>query len=417
MAKRMILMLSTMALLITALGAWKFMSIQAAIAAGMAFQPPPEAVTTIVAGPERWDASLSAIGTATAVRGVTVSADLPGIVVRIDFESGRTVQQGDLLVKLDTRQEDAQLRAAAAELELARLQLHRMSGLREKRVVSQAEYDAASASFTQAEARVGEILATIDRKTIRAPFTGILGIRQVDLGQYLTPGLAVVSLQALDPIYVDFAVPQQQVERFRAGTPVRVAVDGTAGGAGGLGGFANGSGQRTGGSSPLGDGASALGDGASPLGDGSAGTELSGRITAIDSIVDEATRNVRVQATFDNPNEALRPGMFVKVSVALGRGREVMPVPASAISYAPYGNSVFIVEDFEGADGNSYRGVRQQFVETGDARGDQVAVLAGVKPGEEVVTSGVFKLRNGVAVIVNNEVQPGNDPAPRPGNS
>jgi len=409
MAKRMILMLSTMALLITALGAWKFMSIQAAIAAGMAFQPPPEAVTTIVARPERWDASLSAIGTATAVRGVTVSADLPGIVVRIDFESGRTVQQGDLLVKLDTRQEDAQLRAAEAELQLARLQLDRMSGLREKRVVSQAEYDAASASFTQAEARVGEIRATIDRKTIRAPFTGILGIRQVDLGQYLTPGLAVVSLQALDPIYVDFAVPQQQVERFRAGTPVRVAIDGTAGGAGGSGGFAKGSGQRTGGSSPL-------GDGASPLGDGSAGTELSGRVTAIDSIVDEATRNVRVQATFDNPKETLRPGMFVKVRVAVGGGREVVPIPASAISYAPYGNSVFIVEEMEGPGGETYRGVRQQFVETGDARGDQVAVLAGVKPGEEVVTSGVFKLRNGVAVIVNNEVQPGNDPAPRPGN-
>jgi membrane fusion protein (multidrug efflux system) len=405
----MILMLSTMALLITALGAWKFMSIQAAIAAGMAFQPPPEAVTTIVARPERWDASLSAIGTATAVRGVTVSADLPGIVVRIDFESGRTVQQGDLLVKLDTRQEDAQLRAAEAELQLARLQLDRMSGLREKRVVSQAEYDAASASFTQAEARVGEIRATIDRKTIRAPFTGILGIRQVDLGQYLTPGLAVVSLQALDPIYVDFAVPQQQVERFRAGTPVRVAIDGTAGGAGGSGGFAKGSGQRTGGSSPL-------GDGASPLGDGSAGTELSGRVTAIDSIVDEATRNVRVQATFDNPKETLRPGMFVKVRVAVGGGREVVPIPASAISYAPYGNSVFIVEEMEGPGGETYRGVRQQFVETGDARGDQVAVLAGVKPGEEVVTSGVFKLRNGVAVIVNNEVQPGNDPAPRPGN-
>ena len=374
MAKRMILTLSTMALLITALGAWKFMSIQAAIAAGMAFQPPPEAVTTIVARPERWDASLSAIGTATAVRGVTVSADLPGIVVRIDFESGRTVQQGDLLFKLDTRQEDAQLRAATAELELARLQLDRMSGLREKRVVSQAEYDAASASFTQAEARVGEIRATIDRKTIRAPFTGILGIRQVDLGQYLTPGLAVVSLQALDPIYVDFAVPQQQVGQLRAGTELSVLIEG-------------------------------------------AGHELHGRITAIDSIVDEATRNVRVQATFDNPNEALRPGMFVKVSVALGRGREVVPVPASAISYAPYGNSVFIVEDFEGPDGSIYRGVRQQFVEIGDARGDQVAVLAGVKPGEEVVTSGVFKLRNGVAVIVNNEVQPGNDPAPRPGNS
>ena len=387
MARRMILMLSIMALLIAALGTWKFNSIQAAIAQGAAFQPPPEAVTTVIAEPERWDASLGTIGTVTAVRGVTVSADLPGIVEHIDFVSGRTVAAGELLVKLDTRQEVAQLRAAEAELELARLQLERMSGLREKRVVSQSEFDGAEAAFTQAEARVGEIQATIDRKMIRAPFAGMLGIRQVDLGKYLTPGTGVVPLQALDPIHVDFAVPQQQVGQLRRGTTVTAVIDPEDGGE-----------ERA-------------------ATDGAAAVELSGTITAIDALVDAGTRNVLVQATFENPRELLRPGMFVRVRIALGRGRDVVPLPASSISYAPYGNSVFVVEQMPGPNGGTYTGVRQQFVELGGARGDQIAVLAGLQPGEQIVTSGVFKLRNGAAVLVNNEVQPGNDPSPRPGNS
>ncbi len=375
MAKRMILMLIAVAAVVTALGTVKFQQIQTAIAEGSSFQPPPEAVTTIVAGEERWDATLAAIGTVTAVHGVTVSADLPGIVERIAFESGRTVRAGDVLVKLDTRQERAQLRNVEAQLELARLQRDRMRGLREKGVTSQAEYDAAAAAFTSAEARVGEIEATIDRKTIRAPFTGVLGIRQVNLGQYLNAGDPVVPLQSLQPIYVDFAVPQQQVGRLGAGTEVEVTAEHAA------------------------------------------GVVARGQVTAVDSIVDRATRNVQVQATFDNRDGALRPGMFVEARAVLGEGSTVVALPASAIHYAPYGDSVFIVEDLEAPGGGSYRGVRQQFVKLDGARGDQVAVVSGVAPGDEVVTSGVFKLRQGAAVVVNNEIQPANDPAPRPENS
>jgi membrane fusion protein (multidrug efflux system) len=374
MAKRMILMLIAVGVVLGVLGLIKFNQIQTAIAEGSSFQPPPEAVTTLVASEQHWNATLEAIGTVTAVQGVTVSADLPGIVERIAFESGRTVRQGAVLVELDARQEEAQLKAAEAELALARAQLERFRGLRAKGVTSQAESDSAEAAFTQAEARVGEIRATIDRKTIRAPFSGALGIRQVNLGQYLSPGDPVVPLQSLDPIYVDFGVPQQRAASLGRGTEVRVTADGGE-------------------------------------------IERAGEVTAVDSIVDPATRNVQVQATFANPSGSLRPGMFVEVHAAAGAGSSMVALPLSAISYAPYGDSVFIVEPMEGPDGQQYQGVRQQFVKLGPSRGDQVAVLSGVQPGAEVVTSGVFKLRNGVAVLVNNEIQPGNDPAPRPANS
>ena len=382
MKKRMILMLAAVALVLTGLGTVKFAQVQAAIAQFSNYQPPPESVTTFVAERERWGSNLSAIGTVTAVHGVTVSADLPGMVERIAFDSGRAVREGDVLLVLDTRQEQAQLRAATSQLELARLQLDRMEGLRAKGVTSQAELDSARAEHAQAEARVGEIRATIARKTIRAPFGGVLGIRQVDLGQYLTSGDPVVPLQSLHPIYVDFTVPQQQVGRIPVGTAVRISADG--------------------------------GGGEEP---GTPGGTLTGRVTAIDSVVDEATRNVRVQATFDNAHGALRPGAFVEAEVVLGEGSPAVSLPASAIQYAPYGDSVFIVEQMEGPGGERYLGARQQVVELGGARGDQVAVVRGVEPGEEVVTSGVFKLRNGAAVVVANEVQPGNDPAPRPENS
>lgn len=384
MAKRMILMLTLMAVLVTALGTFKLQQIRTAIAEGEAWQPPPEAVTTLVARQESWPVNLTAIGTVTAVDGVTVSADLPGIVERIAFDSGRPVRRGDVLIRLDTRQEQAQLTAAEAEQDLAKLQLDRMLGLREKGVTSQAEVDSAAARYTQAEARVGEIRATIERKTIRAPFSGILGIRQVDVGQYLNPGDPVVPLQSLQPIHVDFAVPQQKVGRLRVGTEVIVSLEGEI--------------------EEYGTDAGVVGS-------------VAGRVTALDSIVDESTRNVRVQATLDNRDGALRPGMFVEVRAVTGAGEPAISLPASAISYAPYGDSVFIVETLEGPDGRSYLGVRQQFVQLGGARGDQVAVASGVEPGEEVVTSGVFKLRNGVAVVVNNEIQPANDPAPRPENS
>jgi membrane fusion protein (multidrug efflux system) len=378
MAKRMILMLVAVAAVLGGLGAFKIHQVQAAIAQFSSFQPPPEAVTTVVAQEVRWDSSLSAIGTVTPVQGVTVSADLPGVVERIAFESGDTVREGQVLVALDARQERAQLAAAEARRDLAKVHLDRIRGLREKGVTSQAELDSAEAEFTQADARVGEIRATIDRKTIRAPFSGVLGIRKVNLGQYLTGGDPVVSLQSLHPIYVDFSIPQQEVGSLAAGTGVEVDVEGAS---------------------------------------GKSGTTLGGRINAVDAVVDEATRNVSVQAVFDNTDGLLRTGMFVETRVRLAEGGTVIPLPASAIQYAPYGDSVFVVESTEGEDGQSYPVVRQQVVHLGASRGDQVAVLDGVEPGEEVVTSGVFKLRNGAAVLVNNEVQPSNDPAPEPADS
>jgi membrane fusion protein, multidrug efflux system len=375
MAKRMIFTMGVLVAIVAALGFVKFKQIQVGMAEGAAFQPPPEAVTTLVAQEEQWPATLSVIGTVAAVQGVTVSADLPGIVDRISFESGRAVSAGDVLVQLDTRQERAQLTAVEAQRDLARVDFGRMQDLLQERVVSRAEYDRAVADQRQSEARVEEILATIERKTIRAPFTGILGIRQVDRGQYLSAGDAVVSLQSLNPIYVNFGVPQQAVAQVGTGRRVNVTSNDLA------------------------------------------GAQFIGRVTAIDSIVDEATRNVQVQSTLPNPDGKLRPGMFVQVEVVVGANRRIIALPSSAINYAPYGDSVFVVTDLQGTGGQTYRGVRQQFVKLQGARGDQVAVVSGVSPGDEVVTSGVFKLRNGAAVFVNNEVQPTNNPKPTPENS
>ncbi len=383
MKKRMILMLIAVVVFITAIGAVKAAQVRAAIAHYKSFQPPPEAVTTIVAREERWPASFSAIGTVAAVHGVTVSADLPGVVDQIPFESGVFVREGTVLVELDTRQERAQLAAAVAAQKLARLNFDRLSGLRNKGVISESDFDKAAAEQTEGEAKVGEIRATIARKTIRAPFSGVLGIRQINLGQYLAGGAAIVPLQSLDPIYVNFSLPQQDVGRLQIGAAVRVSAEGSPGEASAAAGRA----------------------------------EHAGKITAVDSVVNEATRNVQVQATLANPEQKLKPGMFVQAQVLLPASSAVVSLPASAINYAPYGDSVFVVADLKAPDGKAYRGVRQQFVKLGPARGDQVAVTSGVREGEEVVTSGVFKLRNGSAVQINNKVQPADNPAPKPEDS
>jgi membrane fusion protein, multidrug efflux system len=374
-AKRMILMLTAMAALIAVLGFVKVRQFQAMAQQFAAMQPPPEAVTTIVTAREEWPATISAIGTVAPVQGVTVSADLPGIVERIAFDSGRSVAQGDVLVELDTRQERAQLTAAEAQLELTRLNFERMERLVAEDAVSRAEYDSAAAAHRQADARIHEIRATIERKTIRAPFSGILGIRQVNLGQYLTGGDPVVPLQSLNPIYVNFGVPQQEMAQIRLGRSVRITANNLD------------------------------------------ATEFSGRVSAIDSVADAATRNVQVQATLANTGAKLRPGMFVQAQVMLGATHSVIALPASAINYAPYGDSVFVVADLKNEQGQTYRGVRQQVVKLGATRGDQIAVVSGLNPGEEVVTSGVFKLRNGAAVQINNSVQPANSRAPKPEDS
>ena len=370
MAKRMIVMVALMAAFIAGLGFIKFKQFQAMAEQFAAMQPPPDAVTTIVAAEEEWPNTLNAIGTVAAVQGVTVSADLPGVVDRIAFDSGKTIEKGDVLVQLDTRQEQAQLAGAQSALELARLNHERMEGLVKQDAVSRAEYDTAAATYKQAEARIGEIRATIERKTIRAPFSGVLGIRQVNLGQYLTGGDPVVPLQSLNPIYVNFAVPQQDATDMRIGRTVHITVG--------------------------------------ELGNG----DFTGRVSAVDSVVDQTTRNVQVQATLANPGGKLRPGMFVQAQVMLGAARKVIALPASAINYAPYGDSVFVVSELKNPQGQAYRGVRQQVVKLGGARGDQIAVLSGINTGEEIVSSGVFKLRNGAPIQVNNSVQPGNSKAP-----
>jgi len=351
------------------------MQIKTAIAQGASWQPPPEAVTTIVAPQEKWPSTLSVIGTVAAVQGVTVSADLPGIVEKISFDSGKHVQAGEVLVRLDTRQERAQLLAAESQRDLAQLNFDRSTQLLQRGVIAQAEYDRIAAESKQADARVGEIKATIERKQIRAPFGGTLGLRQVNLGQYLEGGSAVVSLQSMDPVYVNFDVPQQDVATLRLGDEVHVT-----------------------------------GDSIASLGPG-------GKVTAINSVVDEATRTVQIQSVFRNPHGRLRPGMFVEVEAKVGTSAPVVALPASAVSYAPYGNSVFVVSDMKGPNGKTYRGVQQRFVKLGPGRGDQVSVLSGLKPGEEIVSSGVFKLRSGAAVFVNNKIAPSNNPAPKPEDS
>ena len=374
MAKRMLVMLGLTAVLLTGLGFMKFRQIQSAVQAAT-FQPPPEAVTSIVVKREQWPATTAVIGTMEAVHGVMVSADLPGSVAKINFDSGKSVREGDILVELDTREERAQLAALEAQRDLAKVNYDRTEQLVKEGVISRLEYDQATAQQKQTEANVGAIRATIQRKTIRAPFSGILGIRKVNLGQYLSAGSAIVQLQSLNPIYVNFGLPQQALGQVHVGRNLRVTSEDIVGKA------------------------------------------FTGRVTALDSVVDQATRNVQVQATLANPEGKLHPGMFVQVEVVQGESRPVITLPASAISYAPYGDSVFVITDLKDQKGQTYRGVRQQFVKLEGSRGDQVAVVSGLNPEDEVVTSGVFKLRNGAAVQVNNKVQPGNDPAPKPEDS
>jgi len=377
MLKRMLLMLAVVLALLAGLGFVKFRQIQTAIAQNSHFQMPPTAVTTVVAHRETWPSTLSVIGTAEAIQGVTVSADLPGTVDKINFESGKAVHAGDVLVELDTRQERAQLAAAEAQRDLAQINYKRTQELVKQGVIAQTEYDNTTAQQKATEAQVGEIRATIERKTVRAPFSGILGIRQSNLGQYLAAGQAIVSLQSLNPIYVNFGVPQQTTSQVGVkGRRIRVTTDNLP------------------------------------------GVQFVGQVSAVDSVVNESTRNVQVQATLANPDGKLRPGMFVQVEAGLGANRQVIPLPASAVNYSPYGDSVYVVSDMKDPKtGAAYRGVRQQFIKLEGSRGDQVAVISGINPGDEIVSSGAFKLRNGVPVLVNNTIQPSNNPKPKPEDS
>jgi membrane fusion protein, multidrug efflux system len=375
MAKRMILMLVVLAALLGGLGFAKFRQVETAIAQGASYQPPPTAVTTVVAQKETWPSTMSVIGTAAAVEGVTLSADLPGTIDKIHFESGQWAHEGDILIELDTRQERAQLASLEAQRDLARINYGRANELAKAGVISRSEFDNATTQQKATEAQVGDIRAAIARKTIHAPFSGLLGIRQVSLGQYLAAGQAIVSLQSLSPIYVNFGVPQQDTPKVIPGHVLRVT------------------------NSDL------------------PGMGFTGRITALDSVISEQTRNIQVQATVTNKENKLRPGMFVQVELPMGQPRQVVPLPASAINYAPYGDSVFVVSEMKDPKGNTYRGVRQQVVKVEGSRGDQVAIISGINPGDEVVSSGVFRLRNGAPVQVNNAVKPSNSASPKPEDS
>lgn len=358
------------------LGLLKFSQFKAmgATAAAMVF--PPTTVTATEAKAEKWGETLSAPGSLEAVQGVMVAAETPGKVVRIAFEAGAAVNEGDLLVQLDTATEEAQLRAAEATAALARANLARARELRNSGTNSPAELDAADAQARQAEAQMENLRAVIAKKTIRAPFSGRLGIRLVNLGQILREGDAIASLQTLDPIYVNFALPQQRIGQLAPGTPVKVTSD------------------------------------AAP------GLTFSGKIHAVNSVVDSVTRSVRVQATITNTDEKLRPGMYAGVEVLLPDSADVLSIPVTAVLYAPYGDTVFVVEKKPGENGGPEQQVlRQQFVRLGPARGDYVSVVEGLKAGDVVVTSGVFKLRPGMPVAIDNTLAPATSLTPKPNNS
>ncbi|MEZ5276523.1 MAG: efflux RND transporter periplasmic adaptor subunit [Opitutaceae bacterium] len=358
------------------LGGIKGLQIAALIAAGENATQPPESVSTAVAEESLWQPRLRAVGSVVAVQGVTTSSEVGGIVTELHFESGAEVEAGDVLVRLDGSIEEAQLAAAEAQLELANLSLKRARELRETRSNSQADLDAALATQKGAEAQVRNISAALAKKTIRAPFSGRLGIRQVNLGQFLGSGSPIVSIQTPRPIYVDFWMPQQNLARLSVGQVVEVTAD----------------------TAP--------------------DSVETGEITTISPEVDATTRNVRCRATFPNTHELLRPGMFVEAEIVLPDEEWVLSVPATSVVYAPYGNSIFVVEaQTDPETGGKSLTANQRFVRLGERRGDFVAVVSGLKPGDEVVTSGAFKLRNGARVAVNNELAPKAELTPRPQDS
>src|SRR4051794_10930634 len=374
----------------------KFAQISSLIRFGKAAQaagPPPEAVGTAVAKGAEWESLLESVGSVAAGRGVTISNEVPGLVRAIRFDSGAKVRPGQVLVELDASVERAQLSSLQARRDLATASATRTRKLEAGGASTKAQLDADEAQLKTVSADARALEAQIEKKTIRAPFGGKLGIRSVNLGQYLNPGTPITVLESLDAVYIDFTVPQQQVGRVPVGTAVRIALPGTQP-------------PRT----------------------------LTGKVAAVDPNVDPLTRAVNLRASVDEeqgepqggktgPGE-LRPGMFVNVSVVLPERASVVFVPATAIMRAPYGNSVYIVEDrkdeaghsVSGPDGRPAKVARQQFVRIGVTRGDFVAIDEGVTAGQEVVVLGAFKLRNGAPLFVNNEIQLPSSQTPNPQN-
>lgn len=376
MKKKIFLAIIAVIVIAGVLGGIKALQIGEMIAQGKNFAPPPETVTTARADVATWESLIHAVGSLEAVQGVMVTAEMTGKVTRIAFAPGKKVQAGDLLLTQDASSEEARLRAAEASAALAKINFERARGLLAQRAIAKSEYDNADAQYKSALAETDGIRTLIEKKTIRAPFAGRLGIRLVNLGQFLKEGEPIVTLQSLDPIFVNFLLPQQEISRIHAGLTVRVKTD------------------------------------AFP------GEILEGRITAVNPEVESATRNIRIQATLKNPGERLRPGMFANVDVVMPEPKPVVVIPATAVLYAPYSDSVFIVEEGKPeAGGKPVLTLRQQFVRLGEKRGDFTAVVSGLEPGQTVVSTGVFKLRNGQAVVVDNTLSPEFKTAPRPENN
>jgi membrane fusion protein (multidrug efflux system) len=372
--KSILIAVGMVVLAVVVLGAVKAAQIRAMIAAGKAYVPPAQAVTTAEVRRVQWQSELTAVGSSLAVQGVTISSEVPGTVKAIAFESGAMVKKGDLLVRLDTSIEQAELASAEASTRLATLDLERMKKLRAVGAGSEADLDTAAARAAQASAAFANVQAVIAKKTIRAPFSGRLGIREIDLGEVLQPGTPIVSLQSSDPIYVEFSLPQQALSRVEAGNPVSVVTDAFP--------------DRT----------------------------WQGKVDVVDAKIDPGTRNFTVRALVDNPNGDLRPGMFVEVKVLRPETQELLAIPASAVLFAPYGDSVYVTKETQTDSGETQHVVEQLFVRLGERRGDLVAVTSGLKAGDTIVSTGAFKLQNGMAVVVRNDLAPEVSTDPNPPN-
>ena len=354
----------------------KALQIFSMVSAAKSMVPPPTTVTSAKVQKGDWAPSLTAIGSITPVQGATISAELPGMVSEIGFESGRPVKKGDVLVKLDSSAEQAQLRSSEADAELAKADFDRARDLSQRKVISKAELDAASSKYTQRKAVVDNMQSVINKKEIHAPFDGIAGIREVNPGQMVPAGQKLVTLQALDSVFVDFSLPQQELARVKVGMPVKMTTDAIE------------------------------------------GRKFDGTLSAINSAVDSATRSVSLQATIDNADHALRAGMFARVQVLLPETKSTLFVPTTAVAYAPYGNSAYVIEKKKNEKtGKDSLIIRQQFIRTGETRGDFVAVTEGLKEGDEVVSTGVFKMRNGMDVAVDNKLAPKAKLSPEPPNT
>jgi membrane fusion protein, multidrug efflux system len=332
-----------------------------------------QTVSTTKVGLSDWQSQVEAVGSLRAVSGADLSLELAGVVDTLNFQSGDDVEAGKVLLKLRDFDDVAKLKSLEAQADLAKITYDRDVRQLSAKAIAQAVVDNDDANLRNLRAQVDQQRALVEKKTLKAPFAGHLGIRQIDLGQYLAAGTAIVTLQALSPLYVDFLLPQKTLAQISVGQPLKVKVDT----------FAD--------------------------------KEFTGKITSINSRVDVTTRNVQVRATIDNNDHKLLPGMFATVSIDSGAPQKLVTVPQTAIAYNPYGNLVYVVDNKgKGPDGKPQLVVRQTFVTTGATRGDQVAVLKGIKEGDEIVTAGQMKLRNGVSIVVNNTVSPSNDVNPKP---